>query len=98
MPHQQSLPFCGVRPRGRVSETASAALAKRHKFFCNNISKVGESEAAMHTLSNYCCGPGTALPKSCSNNGGATHAYKEKAKHTIRAGHIFWEGGVKDCK
>lgn len=50
------------------SETTSAALEKHLEYFCNNVSKAGESEAAMHSLSNYCCGPGTALPKSRSNN------------------------------
>lgn len=53
---------------GPGSETASAVLEKPLEYFCNNVSKAGESEAAMHSLSNYCCGPGTALPKSRSNN------------------------------
>lgn len=37
--------------------TRSFLCASNETDISNNISKAGESEAAMQTLSNYCCGP-----------------------------------------
>lgn len=81
---------------GPGSETASAALEKHLEYFCNNVSKAGESEAAMHSLSNYCCGPGTALPKSRSNNVRGRSRISGRKKHII--GTVLFLFEVKDCK
>lgn len=48
--------------------TGRSLRAANETEFSNNISKASESEAAMQTLSNYCCGPVIAPPKSCFNN------------------------------
>lgn len=67
--------------------TRSSLCAPNETDFSNNISKAGESEAAMHTFSNYCCGPVIALPKSCFNNmkGWTAHAYREESKTIIKS-------------
>lgn len=67
--------------------TRSSLCASNETDFSNNISKAGESEAAMQTLSNYCCGPVIALPKSCFNNMKCwtAHAYREEGKNIIKS-------------
>lgn len=65
--------------------------------FSNNISKAGESEAAMQTLSNYCCGPVIAPPKSCFNNMKCwtALAYREEGKNIIKKHWSFFFSQVK---
>lgn len=71
-------------------------LEKPLEYFCNNVSKAGESEAAMHSLSNYCCGPGTALPKSRSNNVRGRSRISGRKKRITGTDLFLFE--VKDCK
>lgn len=62
------------------TQARSSLCASNETDCSNNISKAGESEATMQTLSNYCCGPVIALPKSCFNimKCWTAHAYREK--------------------
>lgn len=79
--------------------TRSSLCAPNETDFSNNISKAGESEAAMHTLSNYCCGPVIALPKSCFNNmkGWTAHAYREEGKTIIKSIGFLSKKSEQEC-
>ena len=67
--------------------TRRSLCASNETDFSNNISKAGESEAAMQTLRNYCCGPVIALPKSRFNNVKCwtAHAYTEEGRNIIKS-------------
>lgn len=62
------LSVAGMAPAKTRGFTRRSLCASNETDFSNNISKAGESEAAMQTLRNYCCGPVIALPKSRFNN------------------------------